>query len=124
MMFFAKPVTFQGDHEKVTFAALYLTETTQSHYTSLLQYNLDHPALHSWEGFIQEFGGMFRVVNTQVEADQNLQMLQMHEPDQFSNHIIHFETFAFESNWNSAALQSELYHSLPMHIKEAMKVIL
>ena len=67
---------------------------------------------------------MFGVVNMQVEVDQNLWMLQMHEPDRFSNHIICFETFAFESNWNSAALESELYHSLPMHIKEAMKVIL
>jgi hypothetical protein len=123
MTFFAKPVTFQGDHEKVTFAASYLTETAQSHYTSLLQYNPDHPALHSWEGFIREFGGMFGVVNTQVEADQNLRMLQMGENERFSNHIIRFESFAFESNWNSAALQSELYRSLSTRIKEAMKVI-
>ena len=83
MTFFAKPVTFQGDHEKVTFAASYLTETAQSHYTSLLQYNPDHPALHSWEGFIREFGGMFGVVNTQIEVDQTLRRLQMTDLDCF-----------------------------------------
>src|ERR1700719_3791591 len=113
-MFFAKPITFQGDHEKVMFAALYLTETTQSHYTSLLQYNPDHPALHSWEGFIYEFEGMFGVVNMQIEADQTLCRLQMTDLDCFSNHIIHFEASTFESNWNSATLQSELYCSLPV----------
>src|SRR3984893_2324022 len=123
MTFFAKPMTFQGDHEKVTFAASYLTETAQSHYTSLLQYNPDHPALHSWEGFIHEFGGMFGVVNTQIEADQTLRRLQMSENEWFSNHIICFKASAFESNWNSAALQSELYCLLPICIKEAMKVI-
>ena len=123
MTFFVKPVTFQGDHEKVTFTASYLTDTTQSHYTSLLQFNLDHPTLHSWEGFICEFGGMFGVVNTQIEADQNLCMLQMNENEQFSNHIICFESFTFKSNWNLAASQSELYHSLSTCIKEAMKVI-
>ena len=124
MTFFAKPVTFQGDHEKVTFAASYLMDTVQSHYTSLLQFNLDHPTLHSWEGFIHEFGGMFGVVNTQIEADQNMCMLQMSENEWFSNHIICFKSFTFESNWNSAALQSKLYCSLSTHIKEAMKVIL
>src|ERR1700731_107537 len=124
MTFFTKPVTFQGDHEKVTFAASYLTETTQSHYTSLLQYNPDHPALHSWEGFIREFGGMFGVVNTQIKVDQTLRRLQMTDLHHFSNHIIRFKASAFESNWNSAALQSELYRSLPICIKEAMKVIL
>ena len=123
MTFFMKPVTFQGDHEKVMFTASYLTETAQSHYTSLLQHNPDHPALHSWEGFIREFGGMFGVVNTQIEVDQTLRRLQMTDLDRFSNHIIRFEASAFKSNWNSAALQSELYRSLPIRIKEAMKVI-
>ena len=66
---------------------------------------------------------MFGVVNTQIEVDQNLCMLQMNDNNWFATHIIHFESYAFKSNWNSAALQSELYYSLPTHIKEAMKTI-
>ena len=56
MTFFAKPVTYQGDREKVTFAASYLTDTTQGHYISLLQHNPTHPALHHWEEFVRKFG--------------------------------------------------------------------
>jgi hypothetical protein len=123
MTFFAKPVTYRGDHERISFAASYLTETAQSHYTSLLQHNPHHPALQTWADFIREFGGMFRIANMQVKAEQNLRQLQMTERDHFANHIVQFESYAFESQWNFAALQSELYRSLPIRIKEAMKVI-
>ena len=123
MTFFAKPTTYQGDREKVAFAASYLTDSAQNHYTSLLQYSPNHPALHSWEGFINEFRGMFGIANVQVEAEQNLRQLQMSDHDHFTNHIIRFEGYAYDSSWNYPALQSELYRSLPTRIKEAMKVI-
>ena len=123
MTFFAKPTTYQGDRERVVFAASYLVESAQNHYTSLLQYSPNHPALHSWDDFIREFGGMFGIANVQVEAEQSLRQLQMTDRDHFTNHIIKFEGHAYDSSWNYAALQSELYRSLPLRIKEVMKVI-
>src|ERR1700730_10261081 len=50
MTFFAKPVTFQGDHKKVTFAASYLTETAQSHYSISPSCNIIQITLHSTLG--------------------------------------------------------------------------
>ena len=59
---------------------------------------------------------MFGVVNTQLDAKQNLCTMQMQEHD-------HFETHTFETSWNHMALQSELYRSLPAHIKDVMRMI-
>jgi hypothetical protein len=123
MTFVAKPTTYQGDWERVTFVASYLMDTTQNYYTSLLRHDPANLALNHWEDFTREFGRMFGVVNTQIEAEQNLRQLQMGDRDRFSNHIIRFKEYGFESQWNDAALQSELYRSLPDRIKETMKVI-
>ena len=91
MTFNAKPITYQGDREKVAFALSYLTDTAQSHYSMLLQHDPNNEALRSWDGFVREFGLMFGIVNVQVEAEQNLRNLQMHDRNHFATHIIRFE---------------------------------
>jgi hypothetical protein len=123
MTFFAKPVTFRNDHARVTFAASYLTDHAQAHYMSLLHYGQNHPATLYWIDFTREFGNMFGVVNTRIEAEQNLRQLQMHDRDRFSTFIIRFEEHSFESGWNDTALLSELNRALAPRIKEILKTI-
>jgi len=123
LTFNAKPFTYEGDREKVAFASSYLTETAQSHFTSILQHNPHHPTLTQWEVFAREFGGMFGVANVQIEAEQALRAIHMDTRDRFSNHVTRFEEHAFETGWNHTALQSELYRSLPTRLKEVMKGI-
>lgn len=123
MTFYAKPITYRSDHARVTFAASYLTDHAQKHYITLLQYGAAHPATQTWVDFVAEFGYMFGVVNTQVEAQQNLRILQMHDRERFSTFIIRFEENSFESGWNDTALLSELYRALPLRIKEVLKTL-
>jgi Zinc knuckle./Retrotransposon gag protein. len=123
MTFYAKPITYRSDHARVTFAASYLTDHAQKHYITLLQHGAGHPATQTWVDFVSEFGYMFGVVNTQVEAQQNLRILQMHDRERFSTFIIRFEENSFESGWNDAALLSELYRALPTRIKEVLKTL-
>jgi hypothetical protein len=122
IVFSARPITYEGDLNKVTFAASYLTETTQNHYTSLLQHDPNHPALQTWQGFVQEFGAMFGPANPETDAEQTLRSLQMGERERFASYITRFENHAFETGWNDAALQSELYRTLPVRIKDVMKI--
>jgi Retrotransposon gag protein len=123
MNFIAKPTTYSTDHKKVSFAASYLKETALNHYTSLLQHDPGNNALHAWDNFTSEFGQMFGVSNTQIEAQQQLRHLEMTDRAHFNSYIVRFEEYAFDSGWNDAALQSELYRSLPYRIKEVMKTI-
>jgi hypothetical protein len=55
---------------------------------------------------------MFGIVNTCIEAKQNLPQLQMYDHDQFSTFIICFEEHSFKSGWNDTVLLSELNHAL------------
>ena len=112
MTFFMKPTTFRDDHARVTFAASYLTDYAQAHYISLLQHQHQHLATLNWLEFVREFGNMFGIVNTRIEAKQNLWSLQMNDHDHFSQFVIRFEENSFESRWNDATLLSELNWAL------------
>ena len=66
---------------------------------------------------------MFGIINTCIEAEQNLQSLQMYDCDHFSQFIIRFEENSFESGWNDTALLSELNQALVPRIKDVLKTI-
>lgn len=123
MNFKAKPFTYSSEHSKVAFAASYLKDTALNHYTTLLQYDPGHPALHSWNNFATKFGQRFGVANTQIEADNALNTLMMSERAHFNTFIIRFEEYGYDSGWNDAALRSSLYQCLPKRIKDVMKFI-
>jgi hypothetical protein len=122
MTFNAKPITYRDEASKVAFAASYLKDTALSHFTSLLQHNPSHPALRSWDAFILEFGRTFGIANTEIDAQQKLRALNMPERANFTNHIIRFEEYTYETGWNDAALNSELYRSLNARIKDIMRL--
>jgi Zinc knuckle len=121
--FHAKPNTYATDHAKITFAASYFSGIAQNHYASLLEHHPHHQALTSWDFFVREFGNMFGISNMEIFAEQSMRALMMNDRDHFTAHIVRFEEYAFLSQWNYAALQSQLYQSLPKRIKDALRTI-
>jgi len=120
--FFAKPHIYGTEQAKIAFAASWLQDTALAHYTSLLKYRSDDPALRSWDAFVQEFARMFGIVNVQTDAEQHLRGMQMGDREHFSQFVVRFEEYSYDTNWNEAALRSELYRCLPTRIKEVMKL--
>ncbi|KAG6892107.1 hypothetical protein C0992_001795, partial [Termitomyces sp. T32_za158] len=118
-LFQAKPVTFQLDNARVAFAASYLQGIAFDHYTALLRFEPQSPALSNWH-FVNEFSTKFRVFDTVAEAEDNLFNLRMRSEERFMTFIVRFEKEAYETGWNYNALRYALRRALPQRIKDVL----
>ncbi|KAG6882650.1 hypothetical protein C0992_011133, partial [Termitomyces sp. T32_za158] len=113
-----KPITFQLDCTCVAFAASYLQGIAFDHYTALLRFEPQNPALSNWQSFVDKFSSKFRVFDTMAEAEDNLFNLKMRPEERFTTFIIRFEKEAYETGWNYSALRYALHHALLQCIKD------
>ncbi|KAG6875646.1 hypothetical protein C0992_002972 [Termitomyces sp. T32_za158] len=115
-----KLITFQLDSACVAFAASYLQGIAFDHYTALLWFEPQNPALSNWQSFVDKFSSKFGVFDTVAEAEDNLFNLKMHSEERFTTFIICFKKEAYETGWNYNVLWYALCCALPQHIKDML----
>ncbi|KAG6884016.1 hypothetical protein C0992_007231 [Termitomyces sp. T32_za158] len=113
---------FQDSNAHIAFTASYLQGITFDHYTALLQFKPQNPALSNWQSFIDKFSSKFGVFDTVAETEDNLFNLKMRPEERFTTFIIRFEKEACKTGWNYSVLRYALCRALPQRIKDVLQL--
>lgn len=115
MHFFAKPFSYQLDHDRIILGAAWLKEDSiaQKHWTNLIRNQPNHPALTSWDAWMREFGGRFGLVNREVHAQKAIRGLRMKKDEHFPDFLVSFDGYAADTRWNDYALTDALLQAVP-----------
>lgn len=80
--------------------------------------------MHSFEYLVQELTDNFSVYDMEGEAKDRLGNLRMKELDTVRKYMIHFNTIAASTNWDSVALAWAFKHGLVIWVKDELSCLL
>lgn len=121
--FRADPRSFATEEQKVNYAVSYLdgvaAESFQNEFLNPDPVN-PVPWISDWTEFAIQLSLMFGIPDAIGNAEDELNNLKMDKDHTFSEHLVTFNRWAAQTDWNSSALRNALWRSLPRRLTDAL----
>jgi hypothetical protein len=116
--FLAKPRKFPTERDRVLFAASYLRDLANQWWMPTLTMQPPPPILDSWVLFASELYQLFGNQHLQTTSQNAILKMKMKEDGRVPEYLVRFNSHAFYTGWNDAALANHFYRGLPRRLKD------
>jgi hypothetical protein len=115
-----KPRKFMIKGQRVSYAALFLSDITQMWWQPFLVAGPEPPIRSSWEEFVAELNRYFGDPDLAQSSERALRGLKMQEHHCVNKYLIEFMEHATYTGWNDRALYGEFYRGLAERLKDQL----
>ena len=120
MVFDKKPLQFKTDHQRVSYAASFLSNIVLLWWQPHLLAQPEPSIRSNWAKFIANLDRYFGEPNLAQSSIGALHALKMQENHHINKYMIEFSEHASFMGWNDTTLYSEFYHGLAECIKNML----
>src|SRR5882724_8113620 len=120
MAFDSWPRNFATDHQRVSYAASYLSDIAMMWWQPILVV-FPEPSIHNdWGEFVDQLNTYFGQPDLAQASEHALCTLKMQDYQHVNKYMIKFSEHATNTGWNDVALYGEFYQGLAEHIKDQL----
>ena len=120
MVFDNKPHKFWSYCQRISYAALFLSEIALLWWQLNLMAFPEPPIHRDWAEFVSELNKLFGEPDLTQASERALCSLKMQENHHINKYMIEFSEHATYTSWNDVVLYSELYQGLAERIKDQL----
>src|SRR5882724_3049422 len=120
MAFDSRPRKFATNCQRVSFAALYLSDITMLWWQPTLVTYPEPSIQGDWGEFVNQLNIYFGQPNLAQASEHALCALKMYDHQHINKYMIELSKHATHTGWNDVALYDEFYQGLAEHIKDQL----
>src|SRR5882724_10411703 len=120
MAFNSRPHKFATDRQRVSYAALYLSDIAMLWWQLILVAFPELSIRNDWGEFVDQLNTYFGQPDLAQASERTLRALKMQDYQHVNKYMIEFSEHATHTGWNNVALYGEFYRGLAERIKDQL----